>query len=317
MNAATMDTDKESTMRDSMTLMVMLCMALGVAPVWAEETKPNTATVPNEHANHGSAAAPAAEAKPEAPPAAGGMDHGAMQGGSAPQDARNPHANSGGYDLGPLPLHLSDHHNFYALLVDDLEVVHARDGSSAAYDLQGWYGRDYNRVVIKAEGEANDGRLQEARTELLWSHAVATYWNAQLGMRYDSGIGPDRGWLAFGLQGLAPYWFEVDTAVYVSEAGHAALRLDVEYELLLTQRLILQPRIEANFYGKRDAERGVGTGLSNLTTGVRLRYEIRRAFTPYVGIEWAAKYGDTADFARAAGEDDKQTRLVAGLRLMF
>lgn len=308
-------------MRNSTTLIVILWMMLGLTPVWAQETKPTTATVPNEHANHGSSATPtptpATDAKPIAPPAAGGMDHGAMQGGSAPPDARDPHAYSGGYDFGPFPLHLADRHNFYSLLVDNLEAVHTREGTSAAYDLQGWYGRDYHRVVLKAEGEANDGRLQEARTELLWSQAVATYWNTQLGLRYDSGLGPDRGWLAFGLQGLAPYWFEVDTAFYVSESGHTALRLEVEYELLLTQRWILQPRIEANFYGKRDTERGIGTGLSDLTAGVRLRYEIRRAFAPYVGIERAAKYGDTADLARAGGEHDKETRLVAGLRLMF
>lgn len=298
------------------TFIAILWMALSLAPVWAEEPKP-VDNVPNEHANHGGAPAPAADAKTEAKPAAGGMDHGAMLGGSAPADARDPHAYSGGYDFGPFHLHLADQHNFYSLLVDGLEAVHTNAGTSAAYDLQGWFGRDYNRVVLKAEGEADDGRLQEARTELLWSHAVAAYWNTQLGMRYDSGLGPDRGWLAFGLQGLAPYWFEVDTAVYVSEAGHTALRLNVEYELLLTQRLILQPRLEANFYGKRDTERGVGAGLSELNAGLRLRYEIRRAFAPYVGIEWAGKYGDSADFARVAGEKDQETRYLAGVRLLF
>ena len=311
-----MNPKKEMAMHKRVTFIAILWMVLGLAPVWAEEPKP-VDNAPNEHSNHGGAPTPAAEAKTEVKPAAGAMDHDAMQGGSAPPDARDPHAYSGGYDFGPFPLQLADQHNFYALLVDNLEAVHTRLGTSAAYDLQGWFGRDYNRLVLKAEGDANDGRLQEARTELLWSHAVAVYWNTQVGMRYDSGLGPDRGWLAFGLQGLAPYWFEVDTSVYVSEAGYTALRLDLEYELLLTQRLILQPRVEANFYGKRDNERGVGTGLSDLIAGVRLRYEIRRAFAPYVGIEWTAKYGDSADFARAAGEDDKQTRLVAGLRLMF
>lgn len=300
-------------MRKLMTFVAIVWMTLGLAAVQAEESKPDT--VPNEHANHGAAAPPATDTKTETQPA---MDHGAMQGGTAPPDARDPHAYSGGYDFGPFPLHLADQHNFYGVLVDNLEAVHANAGTtSAAYDLQGWFGRDYNRAVLKAEGDANDGRLQEARTELLWSHAVATYWNTQLGLRYDSGLGPDRGWLAFGLQGLAPYWFEVDAAFYVSEAGYTALRLDFEYELLLTQRLILQPRLEANFYGRRDAERDIGSGLSDLSAGLRLRYEIRRAFAPYVGIEWAGKYGDSAEFARAAGEKDKETRFVAGVRLMF
>lgn len=298
-----------------LTFIAVVWMALGLVPVRAEETKPVDNV--NEHANHGGAAPPTADVKTEAKPASGSMDHGAMQGGSAPADARDPHAYSGGYDFGPYPLHLADQHNFYGVLVDNLEAVHTEEGTSAAYDLQGWFGRDYNRVVVKAEGDANDGRLQEARTELLWSRAAAAYWNAQLGVRYDSGLGPDRGWLAMGLQGLAPYWFEVDTAFYVSEAGHTALRLDLEYELLLTQRLILQPRLEANFYGKRDSERGVGAGLSDLTAGLRLRYEIRRSVAPYVGIEWTGKYGDSADFARVAGEKDKETRFVAGVRLMF
>lgn len=297
---------------NTLTFIAVVWMALGLVPVHAEESKPDNAQ--GEHANHGSAAPPVQDTKTEAKPA---MDHGAMQGGSAPADARDPHAYSGGYDFGPFSLQLADQHNFYGVLVDNLEAVHTEAGTSAAYDLQGWFGRDYNRIVIKAEGDANDGRLQEARTELLWSRAVATYWNAQVGVRSDSGLGPDRSWLAIGLQGLAPYWFEVDTAFYVSEAGHTALRLDLEYELLITQRLILQPRLEANLYGKRDPERDVGAGLADLTAGLRLRYEIRRAFAPYVGIEWAGKYGDSADFARAAGEKDKETRFVAGVRLMF
>ena len=121
----------------------------------------------------------------------------------------------------------------------------------------------------------------------------------------------------FGIQGLAPYWFEVDADVYVGDEGRTALRLDAEYELLLTQKLILQPRIEANFYGKRDAERALGAGLSDLTVAVRLRYELWREFAPYVGIERAGKFGATAEYARAAGEETKETRLVASVRFRF
>ena len=136
-------------------------------------------------------------------------------------------------------------------------------------------------------------------------------------MRYDSGVGPDRKWLAFGVQGLAPYWFEVDATVYAGEQGRSAFRLEAEYELLLTQKLILQPRIETNFYGRRDAARELGSGLSDLAAGVRLRYEIRRELAPYVGIERSGKFGETADFARAAGHDSQETRVVAGLRFWF
>jgi copper resistance protein B len=143
----------------------------------------------------------------------GGMQMGSasMQGGPAPANARDPHAYSDGYDFGPLmPMHMSDQHNFAALLVDRLESVRARDNRSAAYDLHAWYGRTYDRAVLKAEGDVEGGVMQDARTELLWGHAVATYWDTQLGVRYDSGIGPVRGWLAFGIEGLAPYWFELE-----------------------------------------------------------------------------------------------------------
>ncbi len=255
----------------------------------------------------------------ETPAAEGGsMDHGSMQGGPAPSDARDPHAYADGYDLGPImpPMHAGGHH-FGSLLVDRFESVQTRDNTSAEYDLHAWYGGDYDRAVLKAEGDVDGGKLQDAHTDLLWGHAVAAYWDTQLGVRHDSGVGPDRSWLAFGVQGLAPYWFEVDIAAYLGEGGRSALRLEAEYELLLTQKLILQPRIEANFYGRRDSARELGSGLSDLAAGVRLRYEIRRELAPYLGIERAAKSGGTADHAREAGERTRETRLVAGLRFWF
>lgn len=251
----------------------------------------------------------------------GAMDSGSMsmQGGSAPPDARDPHAYSDGYDFGPIPppRMMGDEHHFHSLLVDRLERVRTRDNSSTAYDLQAWFGRDYDRAVLKAEGGIDGGKLQDARTELLWAHAVAVYWDTQLGARYDGGVGPGRNWLAFGVQGLAPYWFETEATAYVGEQGRTAFRFAAEYELLLTQKLILQPRLEANFYGKRDAARALGSGLSDLAAGVRLRYEIRREFAPYVGIERSGKFGGTADFARADGKQTMETRVVAGLRFWF
>lgn len=247
-----------------------------------------------------------------------GMSEGAMQGGSAPADARDPHAYAEGYGFGDVPRpRFADEHNFGSVLMDRLEAVRTSDDTFAAYDLQAWYGRDYNRVVFKSEGEVNNGELEEASTELLWGHAITAFWDSQLGMRYDSGEGPDRAWLGFGVQGLAPYWFEVDAAAYVGEAGRTALSLEAEYEVLLTQRLILQPRFEAEIYGKDDAERGIGSGLSELNIGLRLRYELRREFAPYVGVEWAGKFGSTADYARDAGLDTKETRAVAGIRFWF
>lgn len=275
---------------------VLLCF--GLAPVYAEEAV--TPAVDHSQMGHGP------------------MDHGSMQGGSAPPDARDPHAHSDGLTLPPeRPLKLMDEHSMGSLMVDKLEAVHTRSQTSGAYEFTARYGRDFNRAVLKAEGHVDQGRLEEARTELLWSHAVAAYWDAQLGVRMDHGPGPDRAWLAFGVQGLAPYWFEVDATAYAGDEGRSALRLELEYELLFTQRLVLQPRLEANLYGQRDAERGLGAGLSDLSAGLRLRYEIRREFAPYIGIEWAGKYGGTADFAKASGEDTRETRFVAGLRFWF
>ena len=151
----------------------------------------------------------------------------------------------------------------------------------------------------------------------MWGHAISTYWNTQLGVRHDSGVAPGRNWLAVGVQGIAPYWFAVDATAYVGDQGRTALRLGAEYELLLTQKLILQPHIEANFYGVQDEEREIGAGLSSLVTGLRLRYEIRREFAPYVGVDWSSKFGGTADYAKAAGANTNSTNVVAGLRVWF
>lgn len=305
---------------------IAAALTFGVTGVWAQERAPAVGA-PMDHSQH---AMPMAGSDRNVNPAtAPGTSHDmsaamssadanmSMQGGAAPPDARDPHAYADGYDLGPLKLRLADERSLGALLVDRLESVRTNDNSSAAYDLQAWYGRTYDRAVLKAEGDLDGGKTQEARTELLWGHAIATFWDTQLGLRYDSGVGPNRNWLAFGVQGLAPYWFELGATGYVGENGHTALRFDAEYELLFTQKLILQPRLEANFYGKSDTERGLGSGLSDATAGLRLRYEIRRRFAPYVGVEWARKYGQTADSARAAGEDASESRLVAGLRFWF
>jgi len=250
---------------------------------------------------------------------------GPMQGGTAPADARDPHAYSGGYtlDSGPyvLPagqrIRLADEHKFGSLLIDRLEAVQASGSNSAVYGLQAWIGRDYDRAVLKSEGHYESGTFTETSSELLWSHATSAYWNRELGVRYDGGTGPGRSWLAFGYQGLAPYWFEIDATAYVGEGGRTALGMEAEYETLFTQKLILQTRGEVSVYGQDDAARGTGSGLSELALGVRLRYEIRREFAPYIGMEWAGKFGGTADYAKAASEPTSEMRAVAGIRIWF
>ena len=270
----------------------------------------------------------------QAPDAAG---HGNMQmdgmsgmsdmgGSSAPADARDPHAYSGGYQLGTglyavgqqRSLMMADEHKFASLLVDRFERGHSNGGNSNSYEVQAWYGDSYNKLTVKAEGEVAQGRVEDARTELLWAKAFHPYWDVQAGIRNDIGENrPSRNWLAFGVQGLAPYWFEVDATAYLGTEGRTALRLSTEYELMLTQRLILQPRLEANVYGKDDPEVGVGRGLSSATFGVRLRYEFSRQFAPYIGIERSASFGRTATLVRNAGGDARQTQVVAGVRFWF
>ncbi len=247
-----------------------------------------------------------------------GMDHGAMPGAASAPVLRDPHAYADGYDFSQFPMrHEEVGIEVGMLLVDRLEFVRAGNNTSAVYDLQAWHGGNFDRAIVKAEGDIDEGTLQEGRTEVLWGHAITPFWDAQLGARYDNGTDPGRGWLAFGVQGLAPYWFELDAAAYVGTGGRSALRVSGEYELLLTQKLILQPSVDANLYGKRDAARELDSGLSDLRVGLRLRYELKREFAPYVGIEWTGKYGGTADYARAAGEKTADTRAVAGLRFWF
>jgi len=238
--------------------------------------------------------------------------------GAENEELRDPHAYAEGEDFGPLGRpQLLDEAHFGAVLVDRLESVQSEDNSWLAFSGQAWYGGTYNRANLKLELEADSGTVEHSRTELLWSHAVASFWDTQLGVRFDSGETPDRTWAAFGVQGIAPYWFHVDATLYAGEHGDTAARLEAEYELLFTQRLILQPRLETNLYGQNDAETGTGSGLSDLTVGLRLRYEITRQFAPYVGIQWAGLYGNAADYARDDNLPTEVTSWVVGLHMWF
>ncbi len=187
------------------------------------------------------------------------------------------------------------------------------------WDAQGWYGGDKNKLWIKSEGEYSfdADEFEDAEVQALWSRGISRYFDVQAGVRHDFAPGDDRTFGVFGAQGLAPYWFEVDAAAFVSGEGDASARIELEYELLLTQRLILQPRTELNFAIQDVPENGVGSGLSTAEAGMRLRYEIKREFAPYIGVSWERAVGETADFARADGEDPSAVSFVAGLRLWF
>lgn len=241
----------------------------------------------------------------------------AVRAETPPADARDPHEYAESYDFARLPRPHAHQHSFGMLRFDRFERAIRSGPDATLYDLHGWYGGSYDRAVIKAEGEYARGKLHEARTELLWSHAIAPFWDSQLGVRHDDGTGPGRTWLAFGIAGLAPYWFDVEATAYLGTAGRTALRLAAGYELLLTQRLILQPRVEANFHGRRDDALDRGTGLSDAVAGLRLRYEINRQFAPYFGVERSGKIGNSAGLVRAAGGKTLETRWVAGVRFWF
>jgi copper resistance protein B len=214
-------------------------------------------------------------------------------------------------------MQMDDTHPFGKVMIDQLEWRDAQEGNSAAWDAQAWYGGDYNKLWLKTEGGRIDGITRDASLDLLFDRVIARWWDAQVGVRQDIGNGPSRTWLALGLQGLAPYWLDVEATFYVSDEGRTAARLKASYDLLLTQRLIVQPYGEANLYGKSDPERQVGSGLSNLELSLRLRYEVRREFAPYLGVGWFKRFGEAAELARAAGEGSDEVQLVAGLRIWF
>jgi len=225
---------------------------------------------------------------------------------------------------GELPPPVQDSARFAKLLVDRLEYAWGEDEDTVNWEAQFWYGGDYNRLWIETEGEdiASGGDGGEIENfDVLFSHLIARYWDIQAGVGYQRTYGPgpdhDRYSAVLGIQGLAPYWFEVDANLRVSEDGDASVDFEAEYDWLFTQRLILQPRFETSYAFDDVEEFGVGQGLNSVKVGLRLRYEIRREFAPYIGVTWQRLYGDTADLARAEGEDIDGTAVVAGVRMWF
>ena len=202
-------------------------------------------------------------------------------------------------------------------MIDKLEWRDSDEGEFWAWDADIWLGKDIDKLWFKTEGEYVDGATESAFSELFYSHAIATYWDLQAGWRHGFKPEPSRDWFAFGFKGLAPYFFEVDATLYAGRNDTIAGRLDVEYEILFTQRLILSPELELDFYSNDDFARGIGSGLSTLELGLRLRYEIRREFAPYIGINWQKKLSNTADLARDDGEQTGDLQVVLGVRAWF
>ena len=198
----------------------------------------------------------------------------------------------------------------------EYQLREGRDGFR--WDGEGWFGGDIDRVVVKSEGSGSVGDgVEDAEIQLLYSRAIGPYFNVQAGVRHDFRPSPSRTYATVGIEGLAPYWFEVEGALFLSEKGDLLARLEGYYDQRLTQRLILQPRVELNLSAQDVRENGIGSGLSDIELGLRLRYELRREFAPYVGVSWDRKVGDTARFARAAGHDASSPSLALGVRAWF
>lgn len=201
------------------------------------------------------------------------------------------------------------------ILFDQLEWQGTGGGPS--FENDSWIGGDLHRVWIRAEGDSEGGRLETAQAHVLYGRSFSRWWDVVVGARQDFRPGPAQTWMAFGIQGLAPYWFEVEATGYVGQDWRTHARFEVEYELLFTNRLILQPLLEVEIYGKADPERRIGAGLSSAETGLRLRYEFRREFAPYVGVTWDRKLFGTSDRAEAAGEETSSVRFALGVRAWF
>ncbi|MCF5199100.1 copper resistance protein CopB [Pseudomonas syringae] len=202
-------------------------------------------------------------------------------------------------------------------LADKLEWQDANDGSALAWDLSGWIGGDIDRLLLRSEGERTNGKTEEAEIQALWGHSISPWWDVVAGARQDFKPGAPQTWAAFGLQGQAISDLDIEATAFIGEAGQTAARLEADYDLQLTNNLVLQPTAELNFYGKNDPQRGNGSGLSTSEFGLRLRYEITPQFAPYVGVSWDRSYGKTADYAREDDEDTQDARLVVGVRMWF
>lgn len=270
----------------------------------------------------------------------GGMDHGSMNHDSGTADTLSPgpmmetpappEAGSGppraadaiwGADVMHKSRHKEHgkHGEFPVLWVqgDRLEYQARAKGDGYLWDVQGYFGSPTSRLWFKSEGEGAFGEaVEDAELQALWSKAVDPFWDMQLGLRQDM-AGPSTTHAVIGVQGLAPYMFEVDAALFISHRGNVTARIEAELDQRITRRLILQPRAEVSLAAQDVPRSKIGAGLDKAEIGVRMRYEILREFAPYIGVEQSWHVGKSADFARLSGEDTSKTNFVFGVRFWF
>ncbi|MBV2157799.1 copper resistance protein B [Achromobacter denitrificans] len=300
-------------------LACVLASALVAPAAWSQP-----AAMDHGSMNHGAAPAPAPADHGSMP----GMDHGSMNHGEADGGApaappvgslpASDGAGERGYDSYGIHPHMMDNAPTWQVLFDKFGLARSRDGQNTQeWDGRFWFGTATDRLLIKSEGERENGGGSGGKVEAFWSRAVSPFWDLQLGARRDIGSGPKRNWAAIGIEGVLPYNIELEATGYAGSSGRTALALKAEYDLLLTQRLIFTPELEASLYGKDDPERGIGSGLSDGSLSLRLRYEVTREFAPYIGVSFERKFGQTARYASDAGASRSQTAIMAGVRFWF
>ncbi|MCC3859838.1 copper resistance protein B [Pseudemcibacter aquimaris] len=214
--------------------------------------------------------------------------------------------------------HITGAMNQTFVMADKFEYRPA-NGGALAWEAKGWHGGDKEKLWINSEAEYSfeeDG-FEEGNVEILYSRAVSPFFDVQAGIKQDFNMGPGRTYGQIGFMGLAPYWFELGGALNISNKGEVSANFEVEYELLLTQRLILQPAAEISINFEDIEEMGIGSGLSDLEAGLRLRYEIFREIAPYIGVSWHKKFGQTAEFAEHHGHSSSEASFVAGVRMWY
>lgn len=252
------------------------------------------------------------------------MDHSKMDAGTqVPTEPREPIPALTDADRAaafpPLKPHAMEHAPAFnsLVMINRLEGWDADHGTGQAWEGSAWFGSDLDRLWLRSEGEREGSRTESSELEVLYGRSVSPWWDVVAGVKQDFRPADSRTWAALGVQGLAPYKFEMSATAYLGESGQVMATVEAEYELLLTNRLILQPLVEASFSSKDVPEYGEGTGLNKVEAGLRLRYEINRRFAPYVGVVHERLFGDTADYRRGEGGDTRDTRFVAGVRFWF
>ena len=210
----------------------------------------------------------------------------------------------------------------FLVLSEKLEYAPGGVDRPVILDVIAWMGGARNRLWVRAEAEQlTTGGGGEAQVEALYGRLVSPFFDALVGVRVDrhwgEGDSDARVLLSLGLEGMAPLWWELAPTLFVSQHGDISARLDASYGVLFTQRIVLEPKVEVNVAVQDVPEFGIGSGLSDIELGARLRYEVRRKFAPYVGVSWQRRLGQTAELARDALEPVGDFSWVAGLRLWY